>query len=270
MPLSNKYANNYLNFLFSKVSTLAAPETVYLGLTTNDPVADKGVIQELSGDTYARKLVSIKGNTLYPGLISSAANRVIQNVEQIAWTKATKENWPKARGWILMDAPTGGDLIFYGRLEQPILCEVGAIAEIDPNSLKISFPMSDVSRIPLMLEQDVAGFALNETMGVYMVSKTPAPFMLTAEKEYYILWDDIAYYMTGVAFTSGDADCVAIGNALASGGENDGCPFAVIYDVTNHLLYFCAMAIQDDATTDEDESLQNMDTHNIGIYQMLE
>lgn len=150
MPFSTTYANNILNYLFSKTATLTAPSEVYIALSTNDPEADGGTFTELSGGGYARVLISQKGES-YPNVIGSASNRAITNPYQINWTKATLD-WARVKGWGLFTAATGGTLIYYGKMELTeeeeaaggILCEAGSVFLFDPQTLKISFLTTDV------------------------------------------------------------------------------------------------------------------------------
>lgn len=142
MPFSNNYANGILNYLFAKTASLSAPSAVYIGLCTNDPEADGGTFTELSGGGYSRVLISQRGAT-YPNVIGSASARAISNQYQINWTKATLD-WPEAKGFGLFESATGGSPFFYGKLEEPVTCVAGAVALFDPQTLRISFPTSDV------------------------------------------------------------------------------------------------------------------------------
>ena len=143
MPFSTAYANNVLNYLFAKVEKLEAPAYVYIGLCTNDPEADGGTFNELSGGGYARVLISQREET-YPNVIGSASARAITNQYQINWTKATLD-WVEAKGFGLFSSATGGTPFFYGKLEEPVTCAAGAVALFDPQTLRISFPASDVA-----------------------------------------------------------------------------------------------------------------------------
>lgn len=143
MPFSATYANAILNYTFSKVKELTAPEFVYIGLCTNDPEADGGTFNELSGGGYTRVMISQRGEN-YPDVIGSASGRAVTNVKQVNWAKATL-NWEEANGFGLFSAPTGGTPFFYGKLEEPVTCEAGAVALFDPQTLKIEFPKNDVS-----------------------------------------------------------------------------------------------------------------------------
>lgn len=151
MPFSATYANAILNYTFSKTKELAAPEYVYIGLCTNDPEASGGTFNELSGGGYSRVLISIREET-YPNVIGFASNRAITNQYQINWTKATLD-WARVKGFGLFSSPTGGSPFFYGKLELTaeqeaaggMLCEAGAVMLFDPQTLKISFPTTDIS-----------------------------------------------------------------------------------------------------------------------------
>ena len=150
MALSDSYANQYLNFLLSKVSTLTAPTQVWAGLSSNDPDKDKGVFSELSGGGYARVLISIKGET-YPNFINPASDRAVTNGYQIAWPKATLD-WT-VRGFGLFSSATGGSYFYSGAIElteeqiaagiDSLTVEAGAVALFDPQTFKISFPATD-------------------------------------------------------------------------------------------------------------------------------
>lgn len=141
MPFSTSYANSFLNYTFAKTTGLTAPNVVYIGLCTNDPEADGGTFTELSGNGYARVLISQKGET-YPNVIGSASNRAITNTYQINWTKATAA-WTTAKGFGLFSAATGGEPFFYGKLAADVTVPEGAVALFDPNALSISFLETD-------------------------------------------------------------------------------------------------------------------------------
>lgn len=151
MPFSTSYANQILDFTFGKTASLSAPSTVYIGLSTNDPEADGGAFMELSGNAYARVLITNRGST-YPNLMNSASTRSITNSQQINWIKAT-DDWARVKGFGLFSSSSGGTPFFYGKLDLTpeeeaaggILCEAGAVMLFDPLALKISFPTTDVA-----------------------------------------------------------------------------------------------------------------------------
>lgn len=151
MPFTNTYANDILNWAFGK-GALSSHSKVYIGLCSNDPEADNGTINELSGGGYERVLIS-QLNSEYPGLMNGATLRSIVNGRQINWTKATT-NWDLVNGFFLSTSPAVGEkpnIFFYGGLELTeeqkaaggLEVVAGAVALFDPNSLKISFPDAD-------------------------------------------------------------------------------------------------------------------------------
>lgn len=150
MPFNDAFANNILNWALGK-GTLSNMSAIYIGLCTNDPEADEGSFSELSGNGYSRVLISQYGKD-YPNLIGSASGRVIKNAYQINWTKATAD-WLRVNGFGLFTTPTGGTPYFYGKLNLSaqdeaaggLLCPGGAVMLFDPQTLKISFPTTDVT-----------------------------------------------------------------------------------------------------------------------------
>lgn len=142
MPFSTTKAAEILNYMFSKTSTsLSAPDNIYIGLSTNDPEADGGAFNELSGNNYARVLVSKKG-AAYPDYISSTSGRTIVNSKQIVFNKASAK-WETAMGFGLFTAATGGSPFYYAKLDSDVTVDGGAVALFDPNTLSIGFATTD-------------------------------------------------------------------------------------------------------------------------------
>ena len=145
MPFSDTYANSILNYALSKTATLTAPNQVWIGLSSNDPEADGGTFNELSGGGYARVLISQKGET-YPNTMGSASDRAITNTYQLNWPKATLDWTVKGIG--LFSSSSGGSPFFYGAIELTeeqiaaggLLVEAGAVALFDPQPFQIAFP----------------------------------------------------------------------------------------------------------------------------------
>lgn len=251
MPFSDSYANDILNYLFSKTTELTAPKQVYIGLCSNDPEADNGTFVELSGNGYSRVLISIKGNE-YPTKIANAASRAIQNIEQINWTKATGD-WIPAKGFGLFSAPTGGSPFFYGRLEKPITCEAGAVALFDPKSLKVSFPKTNDPGV-LFASQNLGIFAQNTDYNTCMVAVEPAPFPVTVGTTYRVVWDGAEFKVTAQDGSDVMEGAILLGNGSAWGlaaGE-DPEPFAIVY--TAGGTAFCAV----DSTEE---------THSVSVFK---
>lgn len=150
MPFDTLTANAILNWALGKGS-LANKSKVYIGLCTNDPEADGGTFNELSGDTYERVLIS-QYNQAIPDFIGSASGRQIYNQKQINWTKATQA-WPAANGYGLFAEPSGGTPFYYAKLDLTeeqaaaggVVVEARAIMLFDPQAMKISFTTTDVA-----------------------------------------------------------------------------------------------------------------------------
>lgn len=143
MILSASYANQYLNFLLGKTATLTAPAEVWAGLSTNNP--EGGTFTEVSGNGYARVLISLKGES-YPAEIGSAANYEIGNVKQISFNKATGGYTVKGVG--LFSAATGGSPFSYGALtnsdgsvnEEGVSVVTGAVPLFEASAFGIYMP----------------------------------------------------------------------------------------------------------------------------------
>lgn len=143
MPFSTSYANNILSWAFGKHSALSSHDEVWLGLCSNDPEADNGTFTELSGKGYSRVLLNQYGKE-YPGLFSVASSRVISNIKQIGFTKATGGAWTTVKGYGLFVDPANGAPYFYAKLKEPVDTPEGAVFLFDPGELKVGFHTTDV------------------------------------------------------------------------------------------------------------------------------
>ena len=149
MPFSTAYANEILDYTLSRSSNVSpAPDKVYIGLSSNDPEADGGVFNELSGGNYERTLVSVRNNQ-YVQYFGNASNRMIKNSRQINWNKATTD-WGIVRGFGLFSSETGGSPYFYGKIElldnpgsDGLAVPIGAVALFDAGMLRLSFSTHD-------------------------------------------------------------------------------------------------------------------------------
>lgn len=142
MPFTVTETNNILNWALGKSTSLTGRSEVWMALLSNDPEADDGAINELSGDTYERVLISKHGET-YPALIGTASNRVIKSIAQINWTKATV-NWEEVKGIALFPAKTGGTAYYYAKVPTPFVTEAGDVALFEAGNFQISLLDTDV------------------------------------------------------------------------------------------------------------------------------
>ena len=150
MPHNISDANKILNSTF-RGEAIPSVSEIWMGLSTNDPVADGGTFNELAGNGYARVLVEQVGKS-YPALLGEATGRSITNVKQINWTKATGGDWQRANGVGFFTAQTGGTPRFYGKLtltaEQiaagGLLTEEGAVCLLDPGAFRVEMADYDL------------------------------------------------------------------------------------------------------------------------------
>lgn len=145
MPFATDHENKILEVLFGQRREWSMGEDVYLALCSNDPRADDGVFNELSGDTYERVWISVYANSTLSQAInymSTPEEGSIQNQRQINWNKATVD-WGTAQGFGIFSVKTGGEIVFYDRLKEPVEIKANCVALFDPGDFKISFKDPD-------------------------------------------------------------------------------------------------------------------------------
>jgi len=98
--LSNKILDHAL-----RNTAYTPPATVYLGLFSVAPT-DAGGGTELTGNAYARQAISF----------SAAAGSATSNSAAIDFPVATPGAWSAAVAFGIFDAPTGGNLLYWGTL----------------------------------------------------------------------------------------------------------------------------------------------------------
>ena len=142
MPFTTSESNKILNWALGKSDALAEKSEIWMALLKNDPEAENGAIDELSGDTYERVLINRHGDT-YPALIGVASDRVIKNTAQINWTKALT-NWPEVKGIALFTAKVGGEPYYYAKVPTPFVTEAGDVALFEAGNFQIALLDTDI------------------------------------------------------------------------------------------------------------------------------
>lgn len=142
MPFTATETNNILNWALGKSGALPGKSAVWMALLKNDPEADGGTIDELSGDTYERVLINQYGEA-YPALMGTASDRAIKSIAQINWTKATVD-WEEVKGIALFTAKTGGTAYYYAKVPTPFVTEAGDVALFEAGNFRISMLDTDV------------------------------------------------------------------------------------------------------------------------------
>lgn len=123
--ISNYLENALINGTI-RGTTYTAPTTVYVGLYTSDPT-DANTGTEVSGGSYARQSATFAA----PSNGASASNA------DITFPQATA-GWGTV-GWIgILDASTGGNLLYHTPLDNSKTIDSGDIFKIASGSLTVT------------------------------------------------------------------------------------------------------------------------------------
>jgi hypothetical protein len=120
--MSNYLENKLIDFILRGQSYIP-PVNLYVGLYST-PIADDADAEELSGEGYARVAVprslSVWAGTQGAGSVgaSSGDSGLTSNNIQIQFPIAQGE-WGTALWWAMLDAPSGGNMLYYGELLFP-------------------------------------------------------------------------------------------------------------------------------------------------------
>ena len=105
---SDYLENKVLDHILGNVA-YSAPATVYIALTTTAS-SDAALGTEVSGGNYARASVT-NNATNWP----AASGGQKSNASTITFAQASA-SWGVVTGWAIMDAPTGGNMLWHGTL----------------------------------------------------------------------------------------------------------------------------------------------------------
>jgi len=120
MPKTTYFENAVLNSALNAM-TFTAPTTVYVALYTSSPTTGGGGT-EVTGGSYARQVATF----------TSPSGGSCSNSADITYPVATA-GWGTVVAFSIMDALTGGNMIYFGSLTTPRLVNV---------SDQIKFPAS--------------------------------------------------------------------------------------------------------------------------------
>jgi hypothetical protein len=109
MSFANFWENEILDHVMGKGSY--TPPTIYVGLSTADPLDDASALAEPSGNGYAR-ITTAAANW------DAAAAGLIDNGVELAFPAATG-SWGTVTHVCLFDAATAGNLVASGALTVP-------------------------------------------------------------------------------------------------------------------------------------------------------
>ena len=125
---SNYWEDKILNHIFDKDHY--TPSTIYVALSTADPLDDASGFAEPTGNAYARVETSASDwNTASGGSLDNANN--------IIFPKATG-SWGTITHFALFDAATGGNMLAHGALSQSKAIDSSYTAIFDPGDLNIN------------------------------------------------------------------------------------------------------------------------------------
>lgn len=123
--MSNYLENALINAVLRNTS-YTSPSVVYVGLYTSDPT-DANTGTEVSGGSYARKAVTF----------GAPSNGASSNSALIEFNQATG-NWGTVTHMGILDASTGGNLLFYGALTSSKTIENGDVFKFDASALSVT------------------------------------------------------------------------------------------------------------------------------------
>ncbi len=104
MSFSDYLENKLLDHVFAGTS-YTPPGTLYVGLSTADPLDDGSGLAEPSGGGYARKAVTF----------GAAANGQVSNNAAVTFPESTAA-WGTITHFAVFDAATGGNMLAHGAL----------------------------------------------------------------------------------------------------------------------------------------------------------
>lgn len=121
------FLNLVMGNVFHTKETPSIPSSFYIGLSTSAPSVDGTCDGEPTGSDsgYSRVLLNS---------LSAPSDGVISNTSAIDFGESTSA-WGKVSHYVVYDAPTGGNLLFYGTLSEAITVDVGTAVTIKTENL---------------------------------------------------------------------------------------------------------------------------------------
>jgi len=125
---SNYWEDKILDHVFGKDNY--TPPTIYVALSTTDPLDGASGVAEPAGNAYARVETSASDWNV-------ASGGSLDNASDIIFPKATG-SWGTITHFALFDAATGGNMLAHGALSQPKAVDSSYTAIFDAGDLNIS------------------------------------------------------------------------------------------------------------------------------------
>ena len=125
---SDYWENEILDHIFGKGS--CAPPTIYVALSTEDPLDSASGLAEPSGNAYARVQTSASD-------WNAASGGSLDNANHVVFPQATG-SWGAITHFALFDAATGGNMLAHGALSQSKAIDSGDTAKFVAGDLDIN------------------------------------------------------------------------------------------------------------------------------------
>lgn len=122
------WEDEILDHVFNK-GAYTAP-TIYIGLSTADPLDDASGLAEPSGGSYARKSTAA-------GDWNASSGGAIDNANDVEFVEATG-SWGTLTHFALFDAATGGNMLAHATLGSSKIIESGDTAKYAAGALEVS------------------------------------------------------------------------------------------------------------------------------------
>ena len=126
MAAMSNYLENALINATLRNTAFTSPSTIYVGLYTSDPT-DAGTGTEVSGGSYARKSITF----------GAPSNGVSVNNAAVEFDQATAD-WGTIGYFALLDASTGGNMLYHGQLTASKVIENGDVFKFATSSLSVT------------------------------------------------------------------------------------------------------------------------------------
>lgn len=125
---SDHLENEILDHIFGKGSY--TPPTIYVGLSTADPLDSGSGLAEPSGNGYARVATS-------SGSWTTSSGGSLSNASDISFPQATG-SWGTITHFALFDAASAGNMLAHGALNQSKTVASGETAKFAAGDLDVS------------------------------------------------------------------------------------------------------------------------------------
>lgn len=117
------FANKCLQLITAKSDEISGSGFCYLGLCTDEPIADGSVLHEISSidyPSYERIQLNVTEAMPYADKWGIAKNGIIYNAEEFTSRECTEESgWPECSHFVIFDAKVGGNPLVGDVLRNP-------------------------------------------------------------------------------------------------------------------------------------------------------